>query len=135
MLIAESADLILHFKQICKASFPTATFHDTVDREGFMLEFFGGLPNRIWIENAGSNLEAIGWEGPESTFIRSYFPAAHHIYSISYHSIDTAKKVITQLANSTQVLIDNDCGTLMLGQDFVHKVLAEPNWYWFDDLN
>ena len=134
MLIADSTELIPEFKQILVKAFPAATFSDIVDEDGFVLEFFGQLPNRIWIRAAGSDLEYIGWEAPEIEFITSYFPTNRHTYSIDYHSITTVKKAIVLLANSDHMLVDNDCGTLMPGRDFVRKVLAEPSWYWFDDL-
>ena len=32
------------------------------------------------------------------------------------------------------MLVDNDFGTLLPGNDFVQKMHAEPNWNWFTDL-
>ncbi len=134
MLVAESADLLPEFRRILVQAFPTAAFHSVVDGRGFVLDFLEQPPNRIWVEDAGPSLEAIGWEPAEITFITSYFSANKQVYSIDYHNINTIKKVIVLLADSDQFLVDNDCGTLLLGKDFVHKVRAEPDWYWFDDL-
>jgi hypothetical protein len=109
-----------------------ALISDLADQRGFAVEF--SSKSRVYIEDYGSSLDDIGWEEKEIELITSFFPDSHQVYSIAYRGIEAAKKAIIELANSDRMLVDNDFGTLMSGQDFVHKVLAEPDWYWFDDL-
>jgi hypothetical protein len=133
MLIAESATLLPKFKQTLANAFPSALISNMSNPGEFVIEFSND--SRVYVEDYGSSLEDIGWEADEIVRIKEIFPVHHQIYSLAYHGIDAAKKVIIHLANSNQMMVDNDCGTLLLGADFVHKVINEPNWYWFDDLH
>ncbi len=132
MLLAESATLLPKFKQILATAFPTASISDIGKPGEFVIKFADN--SRVYIEDYGFSLEDIGWEANEIAHIKEIFPVHHQVYSLAYRGIDAAKKVIIHLANSSQMMVDNDCGTLLLGPDFVRKVLDEPNWYWFDDL-
>jgi hypothetical protein len=132
MLIAESATLLPKFKQILADTFPSAFIIAMSNPGEFIIEFSNN--SRVYVEDYGSSLEDIGWEADEIARIKEIFPGHHQVYNLAYRGIDAAKKVIIHLANSNQMMVDNDCGTLLLGADFVHKVIDEPNWYWFDDL-
>ncbi len=130
MLLADSGTLLPEFRLQLTTAFPAAHFHDLADCNGFMLEFTPS--SRVYVEYYGTSLT--DWEGAELAYIEAALPGTQHVYSLAYRGIEAAKKVVVQLADSRHVLIDNDCGTLLRGDDFVHKVLAEPSWYWFDDL-
>jgi hypothetical protein len=132
MLIAESATLLPKFKQILADTFPSAFIIAMSNPGEFVIEFSNN--SRVYVEDYGCSLEDIGWEADEIARIKEIFPTHHQVYSLAYRGIDAAKKVIIHLANSNQMMVDNDCGTLLLGADFVRKVIDEPNWYWFDDL-
>jgi hypothetical protein len=132
MLIAESAALLPEFRQRLAHAFPAAHISDM----GQPGEFFIAFPNnsRVYAEYYGSSLQDIGWEEDEIACIQKVFPTIHHVYSLAYRGIEAAKEVVVHLADSNQMMVDNDCGTLVLGADFVRKVINEPAWYWFDDL-
>jgi len=132
MLVAASATLLPEFKQALAAAFPAALISGTSDKQEFVIEF--SSTSRVWLEDYGSNLESIGWDEQEAAFIQNILPVKHQVYSLAYRGIEAAKKVIIHLANSNQMLVDNDFGTLMVGADFVHKVINEPNWNWYEDL-
>ena len=132
MLVAASATLLPEFKQTLAGAFPTASIIDTSNEHEFVIEF--SATSRVWIEDYGSNLESIGWDEQEVAFIRKTLPVSHQVYSLAYRGIEAAKKVIIHLANSNQMLVDNDFGTLMVGADFVRKVINEPDWNWYGDL-
>jgi len=133
MLVAESAALLPEFRQRLTQAFPAAPISDRGQTGEFRIAF----PNneRVYVEYYGASLQAIGWEEAEITCIQKVLPTTHHVYSLAYRGIEAAKKVVVQLANSNRVMVDNDCGTLLIGADFVRKVLNEPHWYWFDDLS
>jgi hypothetical protein len=134
MLIAEKSDLLPVFKQKVEYAFPTAFISDLGNNQpGFVIEL--SSRSRIYIEFYGNDLESIGWEGFEVELITNRFPLSHYVYGISYHSLETVKRVIVILANSDQMLVDNDFGTLLVGSDFVQKIHAEPNWIWWDNLS
>ncbi len=130
MLLADSGTLLPEFRRRLATAFPAARFHDLADRDEFMLEFTPD--SRVYIEYYGTSLA--DWEGTELDYIQAALPVTQHVYSLAYRGIEAAKKVVVQLADSRHVLIDNDNGTLLRGDDFVRKVLTEPSWYWFDDL-
>jgi hypothetical protein len=132
MLVAASATLLPEFKQTLATAFPTASITDTSNEHGFVIEF--SATSRVWIEDYGSNLESIGWDEQEVCFIKKTLPINYQVYSLAYHGIEAAKKVIIHLANSNEMLVDNDFGTLMVGADFVCKVINEPAWNWYEDL-
>jgi hypothetical protein len=132
MLVAASATLLPEFKQTLATAFPTASITDTSNEHEFVIQFSDA--SRVWLEDYGSNLELIGWEEQEVAVIRRVLPITHQVYSLAYRGIEAAKKVIIHLANSNQMLVDNDFGTLIVGADFVRKVTNEPNWNWFEDL-
>ena len=132
MLVADQADLLPHFRAVLQARFPAATIADLADQTGFVIEF--SPQTRAYVEYFGDNLEQIGWDEQEIAFITSLLPTSHHVYSIRYRGVEAGKQVIISLADSPKMVVDNDCGTLLKGDDFVRKVLAEPEWYWFDDL-
>jgi hypothetical protein len=123
MLVAASAALLPKFKQTLAAAFPTALLSNTSNKHEFVIEFSNR--SRVWVEDYGSSLEDIGWEEEEINFIKRVLP-------VNYH--EAAKEVIIHLANSNQMLVDNDFGTLMVGADFVRKVINEPAWNWYEDL-
>jgi len=132
MLVAASATLLPEFKQTLAAAFPTASITDTSNEHEFVIDF--SATSRVRIEDYGSNLESIGWAEQELSCIKRTLPVSHHVYSLAYRGIEAAKKVIIHLANSNRMLVDNDFGTLMVGADFVHKVITEPDWNWYEDL-
>ncbi|RZL08501.1 MAG: hypothetical protein EOO62_15190 [Hymenobacter sp.] len=132
MLITDSATLLPTFRQILVRAFPAALLRDTATPAEFVIDFLAH--GRVYIEYYGCSLEAIGWDEVEIACIKQVLPLHQHVYSLAYRGIEAAKKVILHLANSNELLVDNDCGTLMRGADFVRKVLDEPTWYWFDDL-
>jgi hypothetical protein len=132
MLVADSATLLPEFKRILATAFPAAFISDIYGNQEFTIKFSN--TSRVCIEYYGTDLESIGWEEQEIAFIKRTLPVSQHVYSIAYRGLDAAKSVIAQLADSNQMLVDNDFGTLMVGEDFVRKVVQEPNWNWYDDL-
>lgn len=133
LLIAKSAHLLPQFRQALVEAFPLAkTSELTVYSEQLVLEF--SSCSRIYIENYGSDLANIGWEDAEIKLITKHFFPEHWVYAISYRSIELVKQVVHVLADSNQLWVDNDCGTLLPGADFGRKMREQPSWSWFDDL-
>ena len=54
-------------------------------------------------------------------------------YFIDYSDIELVKKVVETIANSGNVLVDNDFGTVLRGDQFVKRMKAEPGWNWRND--
>ena len=134
-LITETQGLLPVFKERIGKVLPKGIITDQKDLSGFVVQNKGS--DRLYVNYDGTSLEeaALGWREAELAFIHQHFPFKLHVYSIHYRVLATIKAVLVSIANSDRMLVDNDFGTLMLGRDFVRKVLAEPNWHWFDDLN
>jgi hypothetical protein len=134
-LITETGELLAIFKEQIREVLPKGILIDQKDLSSFVVQNRGS--DRLYVNYDGTSLEkaAFGWNETELAFIYRYFPSELHVYSIHYRSLATIKAVLVRIADSDRMLVDNDFGTILLGQDFVHKILAEPNWYWFDDLN
>ncbi|TGE04851.1 hypothetical protein [Hymenobacter fodinae] len=111
--------------------FSQATFHPMAGAG----EFAAMLPSnqRVFFEYYGS-IEQIGWDEEELAFIEEYFPCLRHVYSLSYSGLEFIKQVLVHIADSPDFLVDNDCGTLLPGHEFMLKIKQEPNWHWFDDV-
>lgn len=130
MLITAKSGLLPIFKQKLHSAFPTASFADATDQ--FVVHI--SSRSRIYVEYAGSDLEYIGWEPQEIAVIIQQLPLQQHIYSIAYHEINAVKTVIVSLANSDDVIVDNDFGDLLAGSAIVARILDEPNWNWLQDF-
>jgi hypothetical protein len=130
MLIAEKPDLLPVFKHKLQLAFPTASFTNATNQ--FVVHI--SSRTRIYIEYAGTDLEYIGWEPEEITAIIHHLPKQQHIYSIAYHEINAVKAVLVSLANSDDIMVDNDCGSLLVGSAIVARILIEPNWNWLQDF-
>ncbi|MET4073238.1 hypothetical protein [Hymenobacter sp. UYCo722] len=132
MLIADNSELLPVFKSTLKSVFPTAAISDIGGRPGFVLEL--SSRGRIWVEVENDSLESIGWEDFEIELIIRKFPSTRYVYSIAYHSIEVVKQVIVSIANNDQVLVDNDCGDLLVGSELVARILHNPGWNWLQDF-
>ena len=133
ILITEAADLLPVFQRQVSKILPNGIISTQENQLDFVVQNKGS--DRLYVEYNGTSLEAVfDWGESELAFIHEYFPAELHVYSIQYRSLPTIKTALISIANSDRIIIYNDFGTLMLGRDFVDKVLAEQNWYWFDDL-
>ncbi|UOQ71043.1 hypothetical protein [Hymenobacter cellulosilyticus] len=130
ILVTGQSNLLSRFRTILQIRFSTATIAEYGNPGEFVVQFSGH--HQLFVEYYGQNLA--DWDDDEVAFIKSALPTAQHVYSLGYRGIEFAKQAIISLANSVEMIVDNDCGTLLTGADFVRKVLAEPNWYWFDDL-
>ncbi|WP_310397823.1 hypothetical protein [Hymenobacter sp.] len=132
MLIAEASDLLPTFRQALREAYPMALISDMANQSDFAIEF--STHSRVYIEYDGPDLESIGWEVDEISIITTQFRQCPNVYSLAYHGIDAIKQVVIILANSDQVMIDNDCGDLMIGSMFVARILKEPDWNWLQDF-
>lgn len=130
ILLADSGTLLPEFRRRLATAFPAGRFCDLAGDDEFMLEF--APDSRVYVEYYGTSLT--DWKDADLAYIKAMLPMAQHVYSLAYLGIEAAKQAVVQLADSPRVLIDNDNGTLLQGNAFVRKVLAEPTWYWFDDL-
>jgi len=116
-----------------QVAFPYASVEKTSAASEFVVHV--SERSRIYLEYYGSKLDDIGWSEEEIDLINHLLPLnTYHIYSIAYHSMKAAKEAIVSLADSSDLLVDNDCGTLLPGHEFVSKVRQNPDWNWFDDL-
>ena len=131
MLIAESPDLLPEFERILEPVFPTAFISEIGGRPGFVIDL--SVSSRIWVEYAGTDLERIGWEPLEVAAITQHLPKQQHIYEVAYHDVNAVKLAIIHLADSDEVLVDNDCGDLMSGAELVKRIKNNPNWDWLRD--
>jgi hypothetical protein len=132
MLIADNPDLLPVFRRTLESVFPADTIFDICGRPGFVIEL--SSRSRIWVEVENDNLESIGWEDFEIELIIRKFPSTLNVYSIAYHSIEVVKQVIVSIADNDQVLVDNDCGDLLVGSELVARIINNPHWNWLQDF-
>jgi hypothetical protein len=106
------------------------------------LDFVVELPDKSWPYNSsrlyvqynGQELASDGWEGDELAFIMEYFLSGCHVYTIHYRGLALMKRALEVLADSDQLLVNNDFGTLLPGREFIRKMAEHPQWNWFTDL-
>lgn len=130
MFVAAASNLLPIFKQKLQSAFPTASFTDATDQ--FVIHVSGR--SRIYVEYAGTDLEYIGWEPQNIAVIFQKLTHQQHVYSIAYHDINAVKTAITHIADSDEVMVDNDCGDLLVGSELVRKIRNNPNWNWLRDF-
>ena len=133
MLIAGASDLLPTFRQALRQAYPTALISDMANQPDFAIEF--STRSRVCVEYYGPDLESIGWGKDEMSIITAHFSQRPNVYSLAYRGIDAVKQVVVILANSDQVMIDNDCGDLMIGSTFIARILKEPDWNWLQDFH
>ncbi|MFD1470372.1 hypothetical protein ACFQ48_19245 [Hymenobacter caeli] len=134
MLITGSSESLPYFKQTIGDALPKSTVTDQGDPTvGFIVQNAGS--NRLYVDYCGNDLISIGWNESEIDWISQQFPAEYYAYSIQYRTINTVKKILVRIANSDQILVDNDCGQLMKGTDFVTEIINNPEWNWLKDLS
>ncbi|RSK49954.1 hypothetical protein [Hymenobacter rigui] len=131
MLVSERGDLLAHFQLLIQQKLSDTDVTIQIESGDFVTE--RGSRTRIYFRYDGS-IEDVGWDEMELEFIRHYYSTEPHVYSLNYRGIEFVKEVLTLIANSSEYLIDNDCGTLLPGDEFVQKMQQNPTWYWFDDL-
>jgi hypothetical protein len=61
--------------------------------------------------------------------IRSMIPAPV-FYSVDFSDIAFCRRVLTVIADDASLLVDNDHGVLLTGQEFVRVLRSQPNWDW-----
>lgn len=54
--------------------------------------------------------------------------------AIAYNNLRLVKGVLRVVANSADVLVDNDFGTVLGGDEFVRMLDKNPEWDWRGDL-
>lgn len=52
------------------------------------------------------------------------------IFTIDYHDIKFCKKFLALVANRSDVVVDNDFGTVLPGSSFVELLASRPEWDW-----
>ena len=123
MLIAEASDLLPAFRPALRQAYPTALISDRAKSPDSANAF--STHSRVYVEYHGPDLESVGWDEHEISAITDRFPQRPHVYGLAYLGIGAIKQVVVILANRDQVVIDNDCGNLMIGATLVAKKLFE----------
>ncbi len=134
MIITGSSESLPYFKQVIGNALPKSTITDQGDpATGFAVQNAGS--DRLYVDYYGTDLISIGWDEAEIGWISRQFPAECYVYSIQYRAINTVKKILVRIANSNQIIVDNDCGALMKGSDFVAEIINNPEWNWLEDFS
>jgi hypothetical protein len=53
-----------------------------------------------------------------------------HCLVLNYSDVDLVKKVIEAVADDPEVIVENDFGTALAGNEFVARLKSEPTWEW-----
>ena len=49
---------------------------------------------------------------------------------IDYSDVELAKALLQQIADDSDLIVDNDFGTILTGSDFVARCKTDPDWDW-----
>ncbi|WP_026351621.1 hypothetical protein [Hymenobacter aerophilus] len=131
IVVTDSSETLPLFEKLMRQHLPSAVSNRMTDPEEFTVESSSG--QRIYFRKS-DEVNAVGWDENELLIINHYFSSKPMVYTLSYREIDFVKWALSVLVDSSHYLIDNDCGTLLPGHEFVLKMRKNPNWYWFDDL-
>ncbi len=69
--------------------------------------------------------------------LRSFFDEAGdaNFFLLDYSDLGFVKKVLPVIADNHRIVIDNEFGTVMRGNDFVEKLRTNSNWNWREKVN
>ncbi len=109
---------------------------DTVtitSKRNLSLDDLKPLISRHWTTKAGQDRLVV--EGPTSC-VYIYHPLLDgrnvdpkRIY-LDYHSVDLIKKIIQVVGDDPELVIENDFGTVLPGDQFVARLRADSAWDW-----
>ena len=49
---------------------------------------------------------------------------------MDYSDVELAKQVLAKFADDHSLLVDNDLGTILPGDEFVARIVSNPGWNW-----
>ena len=49
---------------------------------------------------------------------------------LDYRTVETAKRILEAIADDPALTIDNDCGLILPGDEFVARCRRNPTWDW-----
>ena len=53
---------------------------------------------------------------------------------INYSDVELAKAVLLEIADERELIVDNDFGTVLPGNEMVARIRAQPDWNWRNDI-
>jgi len=83
----------------------------------------GRDPNRLIIEASGTHVYVYYATQEDGT------PDPRRVW-LDYHSVALVKEIITVIGDNPNLLIENDYGTSLPGDQFVARLRSEPGWEW-----
>jgi hypothetical protein len=99
------------------------------------IEDLKSLIERYWPTERGHNPERLVVDGPTSRIYIRYARSEdgvvdpNRIY-LAYHSVPFVKELIMIIANDPEVVVENDFGTVLPGNEFVARLRSDPSWEW-----
>lgn len=73
-----------------------------------------------------------GFDNEEKEIIHTSIKAPE-IYLINYHNVESVKTLLKYIANTVEVFIDNDCGLLVTGKEFIKLCDERKGWDWLKE--
>ena len=98
----------------------------------FSISSIQGLLSKDWTVDL-SDGETITVDGMSSrVYLHPHPPTGDkkHQLWLDYSDVEMVKKVIEKIANDARILVDNDFGTVLPGDEFVARLRTAPEWNW-----
>jgi hypothetical protein len=100
----------------------------------FSLELIRGAISQDWsVEASHANTLVVHGDGsraylhPDETLNAS---GRWYCLLVDYSDVELAKNLIERIADAPDVIVDNDFGTVLPGDQFVARIRAERKWNW-----
>jgi hypothetical protein len=88
--------------------------------------------SRVYLYEDKAFKNSITQDGFCSRALKGFFDDADdaNFFLLEYSDLEFAKKVLLAIADDEQIVIDNDFGTVMRGNEFIQKLKDESDWDW-----
>jgi len=91
----------------------------------------GAGRNRLVVQEAGSRVYVyLDLPSTLDDVSRESKHADDNRLLVDYSDIDLVKNVIQVIANDAELIVDNDFGTVLPGDQFVARIKSDKTWNW-----
>ena len=87
---------------------------------------------RVYFHEDKDYAKHIRIDGVASPQLREWFEklGSARFFTIDYSDQELVRRVLEAIADDSEIVVDNDFGTVLRGNDFVAKLRADSKWNW-----
>jgi hypothetical protein len=112
------------------ARVPPKLIHNRVDDRSWVLE---DADSTCYLDMDDTELALIGYEGEDD--LRDFIHArvADPVsFGLAYRDIEFCKRLLLRLADDPRMIVDNDFGVTVTGDEMARRIRQNPRWDWRD---